>query len=125
MNNNAVVAADRLMAPNLRCGQSTRIWASEALLHRVPRPSNKCLSRLNPAAQESSKSGRKWPVDHLGLSQSGPRATLCLRPRRPTISPPRASGPRMKMGPLHGLPLPVLLTVFVLALLLLGPRNIR
>ena len=24
MNNNAVVAADRLMAPNLRCGQSTR-----------------------------------------------------------------------------------------------------
>ena len=31
----------------------------------------------------------------------------------------------MKMGPFHGLPVPVLLMVFALALLLLGPRNIR
>jgi hypothetical protein len=29
------------------------------------------------------------------------------------------------MGPLHSLPMPVLLTVFVLALMLFGPRNDR
>jgi hypothetical protein len=76
MNNNAVVAADRLMAPNLRCGQSTRRWASEALLHRVPRPTNKCLSHRNPAAQESSKSGAKVTPRSRRIVPSLNRTTL-------------------------------------------------
>ena len=51
-------------------------------------------------------------ISILGLSESGSRARLCLRTRRPTISPPRVSGLRMKdrttsrpapAGALHGL----------------------